>query len=54
MRHLHVIPVPHDLSAVEAWKQICIFGRLVDPPEAEPDCVWATIPCDGQECGADT
>lgn len=45
--HLHVIPVDDSLSVVEAWKEICIFGRRVTYTGCES---WATIHCDGDEC----
>lgn len=48
MRHVHVIPVPSGMDPIEAWSEIVIMGRLIDPGEASG---WATIACDGRECG---
>ncbi len=33
----------------EAWAEITIMGRLIDPP-ADEQCKWAAIECDGTEC----
>lgn len=47
MTHVHVIPVDRSLSADDAWKELCIFGRRVTWTGAE---TWATVHCDGEEC----
>lgn len=47
MTHVHVIPVDLSLTAEEAWREVCIFGRRVTYTGAE---MWATMGCDGEEC----
>ncbi len=47
MTHMHVIPVDPSLDAVEAWREMCIFGRRVTFT-GEPS--WANVQCDGEEC----
>lgn len=49
MEHQHVIPVPPGMTPGEAWAEITIMGKLVNPvPGARYK--WATIECDGTEC----
>lgn len=45
--HVHVIPVDPSLTAEDAWKEICIFGRRITYTGTES---WADIVCDGEEC----
>ena len=45
--HVHVFPVDPSLTADEAWKEICVFGRRVTDTGLE---TWAQIRCDGIEC----
>lgn len=48
MKHLHVIPVPDGMNALEAWAEIVTMGKLVEPNTV--DCSWATIECSSDEC----
>jgi hypothetical protein len=47
MAHTHVIPVDATLTAQEAWKEMCIFGRRVTDTGLQE---WAVVDCDGEEC----
>lgn len=45
--HVHVIPVDPVLTARDAWREICIFGRRITFSGRER---WASVECDGEEC----
>lgn len=47
--HVHTIPVDPSFGDdwLEAWKELCIFGRRVTFT-GEPK--WWDVRCDGQEC----
>lgn len=47
MGHTHVIPVDPSMTAIEAWKELCIFGRRLTYTGPER---WAVISCNGYEC----
>jgi hypothetical protein len=52
-RHLHVIPCDATLTADEAWREICVFGRRTTFTGLGE--YWAVVHCDGEECsGIDT
>lgn len=50
MMHVHTIPVPLGMTPEEAWAEITTLGKLVNPPQAEDECGWSVIDCDGEEC----
>jgi hypothetical protein len=47
--HMHTFPVDVSFGddTLEAWKEICNFGRRVTRTGAE---MWAGVLCDGLEC----
>lgn len=45
--HVHVYPVDRSLTAEDAWKEVCIFGRRVTYTGGEQ---WTVYRCDGEEC----
>jgi hypothetical protein len=50
--HVHTFPVDVSFGddkdgILEAWKEICNFGRRVTYTGAE---TWANVLCDGMEC----
>lgn len=42
---VHVIPVPHHMTAEEAWNEIRLLGALLteNRPKSNKDCRWAVI-----------
>lgn len=45
--HVHTYPVDPSLTADEAWRELCIFGRRIT---YTGDPTWASVRCDGEEC----
>lgn len=46
--HIHSFPVDPSMTAMEAWKELCIFGRRVT--NTGPAQSWVVKRCDGEEC----
>ena len=49
--HVHTFPIDEAFKddPLEAWKEICIFGRRVTfTPNTE--CTWGNVTCSGDEC----
>lgn len=46
--HIHTIYVPPGREAVDVWKELCIFGRMVSPHTEGG--TWANVGCNGEEC----